>query len=82
MSDVAPMTTPDRNTRERNRLRIKRKDKAYLACQRIRRAEQMKAQRRRRRSQGLCKDCESIAFGGYAQCWYHLEYNREWARSR
>lgn len=69
------MVIVDRNTRERNRLRIKRKSRTYLAQQRANRAAQMRATRAMRKRNGMCRECECAArFGAY--CGFHLEYER------
>lgn len=60
----------DRNTRERNRLRIKRKDTAYLAQQRANRAAQMAEHRRAhcRGENGQCWDCSEQAARPHIYC--------------
>lgn len=75
---TAPDTieTLDRNKRERNRLREKRRDPAYLKRQRASRAAQMRATRKARKLLGLCRECEKKAWAGHAYCRPHLLYER------
>jgi hypothetical protein len=75
------MTAPirsmlDRNTRERNRLRAKRRNPGYLRRQRANRARQMRATRALRKQKGLCRECEKKALHDHAYCREHLLYER------
>jgi hypothetical protein len=74
---TAPIRSmPDRNERERKRLREKRADAAYLAQQRINRAAQMRATRAERKRKGCCRECDKRALKGMAYCHEHLIYER------
>lgn len=76
MPDEYGRFRPDRNRRERERLRHKRADIRYLNRERGRNRERMRAVRKLHRKQGLCHDC-SRPTQGRRRCAHCLERERK-----
>ena len=70
------MRAAERRKFERDRLRRKRLDAAYLARDLGRNASRMGSIRRRRRAAGQCGDCDAIAVRGRYYCAFHAAAHR------